>query len=100
MSSSYDALGNRYGANVLANAGAVDFTRRDNGLNQYLNWSLAATGSYLHDDQFYGTSGNGVLMQEGTITATCNALNPPVSIKSAALGTNPMWFGYTRWGGV
>ncbi len=90
----YDALGNRVGSNVLGSEGNVDFTRRDNGLNQYLNWSLAAPGNYLHDDQFYGTPGNGVLMQEGMITASYNALNQPIAIYEPSLGANFVWFGY------
>ncbi len=90
----YDALGNRVGSNVLGSEGNVDFTRRDNGLNQYLNWSLAAPGNYLHDDQFYGTPGNGVLMQEGMITASYNALNQPIAIYEPSLGGDFLWFGY------
>jgi hypothetical protein len=35
---SYDALGNRQGWNYLASRGSMNFTRRDNGLNQYWSW--------------------------------------------------------------
>ena len=34
----YDELGNRVGANFLANHGPMTFTRKDNGLNQYSGW--------------------------------------------------------------
>ena len=45
---------------------------------------------------YYGASGNGVLMQEGTITASYNALNQPIAIWSPAYSgtSNFMWFGY------
>lgn len=88
----YDELGNRQGTNELAGRGPVAFGRRDNGLNQYLNWSLSA--SFKYDDQWYGTAGNGVLMQEGWITGSYNALNQPVAMSSPELGSNHMWFGY------
>ena len=90
----YDALGNRQGVNQLPGRGAVSFVRRDNGLNQYLNWSLCPTGQYKHDDQWYGAAGNGVLMQEGSITASYNALNQPIAIYAPGLGSNFMYFGF------
>ena len=48
-----------------------------------------------HDDNYpgWGAPGNGVMMAEGWINATYNALNQPVSISSAVSG-GPMWFGY------
>src|SRR5438876_11747585 len=61
----YDALGNRAGANFLANHGAMTFTRKDNGLNQYRGWWNFSVTNY--DDDIGGTWGspqhaNGVLM--------------------------------------
>lgn len=38
--------------------------------------------------------GNGVMMQEGYITASFNALNQPMAMWSSAYGTNFLWFGY------
>jgi RHS repeat-associated protein len=90
----YDALGNRMGANRVASRGPVNFARRDNGLNQYLNWTPAAI---YYDDNFgspYVPSGNGVMMAEGWITASFNALNQPMAIWSPACGSNFFWFGF------
>jgi RHS repeat-associated protein len=93
----YDALGNRKGSNVVAGRGAVTFYRRDNGLNQYASW----TPSIIYYDDNYpgwagGWPGNGVMMAEGYITASYNALNQPVAIWSPAyIGSSDyMWFGY------
>ena len=70
----------------------MDFTvRPDNGLNQYLVWSPYSF--VYHDDNIPpGNSpdphypwvhpGNGVLMQDGWITAGFNALNQPVAMWS------------------
>jgi RHS repeat-associated protein len=89
----YDELGNRKGNNIVGLRGWLNFSRRDNGLNQYSSWSPSAI---TYDDTFYGTAGNGVLMQEGWITASYNALNQPVAIWSPAYNgtSNYMWFGY------
>jgi RHS repeat-associated protein len=90
----YDALGNRYGNNIVGLYGWQNFSRRDNGLNQYTSW---AWFGMTHDDQYYGTPGNGVLMSDGWwINATYNALNQPVSVWNPSYsGTgNQMWFGY------
>jgi RHS repeat-associated protein len=91
----YDELGNRMGANRVANRGAMlTFSRRNNGLNQYLNWTPA--GIY-YDDNFgspYVPPGNGVMMAEGYITASFNALNQPMAIWSSAYGTTFQWFGF------
>jgi RHS repeat-associated protein len=90
----YDELGNRTGANRVASRGQVTFTRRDNGLNQYLNWTPSAI---YHDDNFgspYVSPGNGVMMAEGYITASFNALNQPMAIWSPAYGSNFLWFGF------
>jgi RHS repeat-associated protein len=90
----YDELGNRTGANRVASRGQVNFTRRDNGLNQYLNWTPSAI---YYDDNFgspYVSPGNGVMMAEGWITASFNALNQPMAIWSPAYGSNFLWFGF------
>jgi RHS repeat-associated protein len=93
----YDALGNRKESNLVAGRGAVTFYRRDNGLNQYSSW----TPSIIYYDDNYpgwagGWPGNGVMMAEGYITASYNALNQPVAVWSPAyIGTsNYMWFGF------
>ena len=103
----YDALGNRMGSNRVASRGWMDFTRRNNGLNQYLIWSPYSF--IYHDDNIPPPSppdpefpwvfpGNGVLMQDGWITAGFNALNQPVCIWSPMYPGGPsaqwMWFGY------
>jgi RHS repeat-associated protein len=91
----YDELGNRMGgSNRVANRGPVNFTRRDNGLNQYVNWTPAAI---RYDDNFgspYVFPGNGVMMAEGWITASFNALNQPMAIWSQNYGLNFLWFGF------
>ena len=90
----YDALGNRYGTNTVASRGATDFSRRDNGLNQYSSWSPSVI---YHDDNYPGWSapGNGVMMAEGWITASYNALNQPIAIWSPNMpGGAFTWFGY------
>jgi RHS repeat-associated protein len=90
----YDELGNRTGANRVASRGLVTFTRRDNGLNQYLNWTPSAI---YHDDNLgspYVYPGNGVMMAEGYITASFNALNQPMAIWSPATNPNFLWFGF------
>ncbi|HEV2841675.1 MAG TPA: RHS repeat-associated core domain-containing protein [Chthoniobacterales bacterium] len=97
----YDALGNRYGAAQVASRGPMNFTRRDNGLNQYLMWSPFSAVYY---DDSWGTPpaqfptapwappGNGVTMADGWITASYNALNQPVAMGSTGLGSNFIWF--------
>jgi RHS repeat-associated protein len=95
----YDALGNRQGSsnNVASrNAGLdqINFGRRDNGLNQYSSWSPSAI---YHDDNYPGWSapGNGVMMAEGWITASYNALNQPIAIWSPNMPAGAFtWFGY------
>jgi YD repeat-containing protein len=88
----YDALGNRVSWNWQANRGSIGYGRRDNGLNQYSYWSPVSNMTY--DDTYYGGPGNGVLMQEGWITATYNALNQPKSITVPGYGSDFMWLGY------
>jgi hypothetical protein len=109
----YDALGNRMGAdpahplNFIASRGSMTFTRDNNGLNQYGSWG----GSPVqHDDDIGGTWGspghaNGVLMFDGSVLAGYNALNEPMYINTASAG----WisFGYDplgrcvkRWAGL
>jgi RHS repeat-associated protein len=88
----YDALGNRKGSNIIGLRGWLNFSRRDNGLNQYSSWSPSVIN---YDDQFYGAAGNGVLMQEGWITASYNALNQPIAIWSPNMPSGCFtWFGY------
>jgi RHS repeat-associated protein len=90
----YDALGNRMGANRVASRGPVNFARRDNGLNQYLNWTPSAI---YYDDNFgapYVSPGNGVMMAEGWITASFNALNRPMAMWCPTYGSSFLWFGY------
>jgi RHS repeat-associated protein len=95
----YDQLGNRKGQNTVASLGAVTMHRRDNGLNQYLDWTQSAIN--------YENNGN--LYQDGWITASYNALNQPITIWSWR--TNPtgnnLNFGYDplgrcvkRWDGM
>src|ERR1041384_7252890 len=85
--------------NHLANRGWMNFTRDDNGLNQYTGWW--SYNFIKHDDDIgdgWGApqAANGVLMQDGWITAGFNALNQPIQIASQAYnGTgNWMWFGF------
>jgi RHS repeat-associated protein len=71
-------------------------SRHDNGLNQYLNWTPSAI---YYDDNHPGPParvppGNGVMMAEGWITASFNALNQPMAIWSQAYGSNFLWFGF------
>ena len=75
----------------------MTFTRDDNGLNQYRAWLPFSVINY--DDDIGGTWGspahaNGVIMQEGNITAGFNALNQPMQVTSAAVSPNWMFFGY------
>jgi hypothetical protein len=91
----YDALGNRTGWNEVANRGLMLFNGKSNGLNQYFSWNNSyPVGDLQHwgtttnyDDDVGGEWGapqaaNGVLMQDGWITAGYNALNQPVSMWS------------------
>ncbi|MEN3369316.1 MAG: hypothetical protein V7609_1459 [Verrucomicrobiota bacterium] len=90
----YDALGNRTQNNYIASRGLTSFIRRDNGLNQYSSWSPSVI---YHDDNYpgWGPAGNGVMMAEGWITASYNALNQPIAIWSPAYqGTDIAYFGY------
>jgi RHS repeat-associated protein len=96
---SYDALGNRGLGNYVASRGVMDFTKKDNGLNQYRAWWPFSYTNY--DDDIGGVWGapgaaNGVLMQDGNITAGFNALNQPMMIQGPAdAGTsNWMYFGF------
>jgi RHS repeat-associated protein len=95
----YDALGNRQGSsnNVASrNAGLdqINFARRDNGLNQYSSWTPSII---YHDDNYPGWNapGNGVMMAEGFVTASYNALNQPIAIWSPNMPAGMFtWFGY------
>jgi RHS repeat-associated protein len=90
----YDALGNRRSWNYVQSHGWQKFSRKDNGLNQYSMWSPFSLTNY--DDDIGGTWGsprhaNGVLMQDGNVTAGYNALNQPMYIFGSGGWTN---FGY------
>src|SRR5688572_25261036 len=78
----YDAMGNMQHNNHLGRWGWTWFLRRDNGLNQYLDWGVPIN----HD-------ANGDTIYDGWITATYNAINQPVSI-SSPISNGTMWFGY------
>jgi RHS repeat-associated protein len=93
----YDALGNRRSWNYVQTHGWQEFSRKDNGLNQYRMWSPFSMTNY--DDDIgspWGTPqhANGVLMQDGNITAGYNALNQPMLATSNALSPYWMFFGY------
>jgi RHS repeat-associated protein len=97
----YDKLGNRMGSNYVASRGAMNFTRKDNGLNQYSAWWPYSATSYDDDiGEPWGTPhhANGVLMLDGWITAGFNALNQPICMWSPMYPGGPsanwMWFGY------
>ena len=114
----YDALGNRQGWNYLASRGWMNFTRRDNGLNQYWSWenNIPATGpghwgsAIYHDDNspwapWNAFPGNGVTMADGWLVASYNALNQPVAMIPYG-SANVFYFGYDplgrcvkRWAG-
>ena len=90
----YDALGNRTQNNYVASRGLTSFVRRDNALNQYVSWSPSII---YHDDNYPGSSapGNGVMMAEGWITASFNAVNQPLAIWSPNMPAGAFtWFGY------
>jgi RHS repeat-associated protein len=91
----YDALGNRRSWDHVASRGWMNFTRKDNGLNQYRAWWNYSIINYDEDiGPPWGSpaAANGVLMQDGWITAGFNAVNQPMYIWSANVGwTN---FGY------
>lgn len=102
----YDQLGNRKGNNHVANRGAwMNIARRDNGLNQYHSWENDhpaphpqhwGSGIY-YDDNFnadWHYPGNGVMMAEGYIVASYNALNQPVAMWTSTYGSDYLWFGH------
>ncbi|MEY2501722.1 MAG: hypothetical protein QOI07_2056, partial [Verrucomicrobiota bacterium] len=79
--------------------GWQNFTRKDNGLNQYRMWSPYSIINYDDDiGNGWGSPGaaNGVLMQDGWVTASYNALNQPIAVWSPAYSGTPnyTWFGY------
>ena len=77
----YDALGNR-----MNGAGAAPIYRRNNGLNQYESWNAATFVNY---------EANGVMTQEGWLSANYNALNQPVAVARPGLAAGTYtWFGY------
>lgn len=101
----YDALGNRKGWNYVANKGWMSFLRRDNGLNQYTSWENNdpnppghwGTAMYYDDNSPWAPHtappGNGVMMAEGNVVASYNALNQPVAMIPTG-SPNIYWFGY------
>ena len=101
----YDALGNRKGWNYVANKGWMSFLRRDNGLNQYTSWENNdpnppghwGTAMYYDDNSPWAPHtappGNGVMMAEGNLVASYNALNQPVAMIPTG-SPNIYWFGY------
>jgi RHS repeat-associated protein len=104
----YDAMGNRVGWNEVASRGSMLFQGKSNGLNQYFSWeNNHPDGDPQHwgtrtnyDDDVGGEWGapgaaNGVLMQDGYITAGYNALNQPIKMWGKSyFSTDWMWFGY------
>lgn len=92
----YDALGNRRNWELLASKGWLNFTRKDNGLNQYRMWSPFSVINYDDDIAGWGSPGhaNGVVMQDGNITAAYNSLNQPTMVYSAETAPDWMFFGY------
>src|SRR5437588_3682931 len=91
----YDALGNRTQNNYVASRGLTSFIRRDNGLNQYSSWSPSII---YHDDNspwagYNSFPGNGVLMADGWLVASYNALNQPVAMVPFG-SANALYFGY------
>jgi len=95
---SYDALGNRRASNWQGWDSAINYLRKDTGLNQYRSWQPYSP-IINYDDDFgppWGSPGaaNGVVMQDGNITASYNALNQPRAIWTASYGSNYLWYGY------
>jgi len=106
---SYDQLGNRQGWNNVASRGQMWILRRNNGLNQYFSWQNNYNepdprhwgSAFWYDDNApvvpWNTSpANGVMMADGYLTASYNALNQPVAVYSPAL-TSPgpyLYFGF------
>ena len=83
----YDKMGNRKGANMIPYRAWVTFNRRDNGLNQYLNWTPPMAPLEYE--------ANGVLTSDGFVNGTFNALNQPIALRSATLPTgSSVWFGF------
>src|SRR6267143_1099286 len=96
----YDALGNRAGTNRVASRGVMNFERKNNKLNQYRGWWPYSITNYDEDLGGWGEPGeaNGVMMQDGWITASFNALNQPMGMWSPMYPNGAsaqwMWFGY------
>ena len=92
----YDKMGNRMGTHDLVGRGPTNFTRDNNGLNQYASWTPSVI---KQDDDMGGDWGspghaNGVTMQDGWITASFNALNQPMAMWCPTYGSSFLWFGY------
>jgi RHS repeat-associated protein len=91
----YDALGNRTQNNYVASRGLTSFVRRDNGLNQYSNWTPSII---YHDDNspwpgYNAFPGNGVTMADGWLVASYNAVNQPVAMVPFGW-SDAVYFGY------
>jgi RHS repeat-associated protein len=83
----------------------MSFLRRDNGLNQYTSWENNDPNPPGHwgtamsyDDNspwapHTAPPGNGVMMAEGNLVASYNALNQPVAMIPTG-SPNIYWFGY------
>ena len=76
------------GWNHLASRGEMTFERKNNRLNQYRGWWNYSGINYDDDLPGWGEpeEANGVMMQDGWITAGFNALNQPMYIWSANVG--------------
>src|SRR2546423_13803882 len=89
--------------NLVATRGWINFTRKDNGLNEYRSWSPSIIN---YDDDMTGTAGNGVMVQEDSFSADYNALNQPRWFWSGNVAGGFVSFGYDplgrcvkRWNG-
>jgi RHS repeat-associated protein len=81
----YDELGNRVGPNWVANrAQTMNFVVQDSKLNQYGFWNPYSIIRYDNNIPEWGgpDHANGVLMQDGNITAGFNSLNQPIAAMS------------------
>ena len=90
----YDQLGNRQGWNNISRLGWQPWTRRDNGLNQYLHWGGQPAN---YDAPAYGAGSNGVLVQDNFFSADYNALKQARWMWAPNAGIPPgqvMCFGY------
>ena len=106
-------MGNRTGLNYIAGRGWMIFEVRANKLNQYASWandypahnSIPWGSATPYDDNFVFDGspwifpGNGVMMGDGVLATSYNALKQPVSIWSPSIPNtdgqpNFLWFGF------